>query len=89
MTRGTALLFAGASHPNKIPHLPAPHAELYDQPPAWLAYAAAKQAGGDLAGAELAAQSAAEPGACTAVGDARLSRAEFLMSLLEWSVGAS
>ena len=40
-----------------------PCTELYDQSPAWLAYAAAKQAGGDLPGAELAAQSAAEPGA--------------------------
>ena len=41
--------------------LPAP-AELYDQPPAWLAYAAAKLATGDTGGAELALQSASEPG---------------------------
>lgn len=37
-------------------------AELYGHPPAWLAYAAAKRASGDLAGAEMAAQSAAEAG---------------------------
>ena len=37
-------------------------AELYDQPPAWLAFAAARQAAGNAGGAQLAAASASDAG---------------------------
>jgi hypothetical protein len=42
-------------------------AELYDQPPAWLAYAAAKRSNGDVGGAVQAAGLAVGTGGCAAL----------------------
>lgn len=42
-------------------------AELYDQPPAWLAYAAAKRSNGDVGGAVQAAGLAVGPGGWAAL----------------------
>lgn len=54
--------------PPPLPTRAARPPELYGQAPAWQAYAAARLAAGDAAGAQLALQSAAEPGALLAGG---------------------